>query len=130
MWQSSKSNYKTYIKSDVHTRCINGYPLPGLPREFLGPRAKGNLAPLLQIMILTLIPPWCVISKESVQQKWIDELWFRQQLSTCLNSWAPADPPPPLSGPAHYNEWLKTHNDWTIIIKNKSYPIYNLKYIH
>ena len=27
------------------------------------------------------------ISKESVQQKWIDELWFRKQLSTCLFVW-------------------------------------------
>jgi len=44
-------------------------------------------------MKLKLSPPRCVISKESVQQKWIDELWFRKQLSTCLfvwtlNSWA------------------------------------------
>ena len=46
--------------------------LSGPPREFLGPRAKGNLAPrppILQIMILKLSPPRCVISKESVQQK-------------------------------------------------------------
>ena len=43
--------------------------LPGPPREFLGPRAKGNLtppSPILQIMILKLSPPRCVISKESV----------------------------------------------------------------
>jgi hypothetical protein len=44
--------------------------------------------PILQIMILKLSPPWCVISKESVQQKWIDELWFRKQffyLFICLD---------------------------------------------
>ena len=43
----------------------------GPPRELLGPRAKGNLnlPPILQIMILKLSPPRCVISKESVQQK-------------------------------------------------------------
>ena len=52
---------------------------------FFGPQGKRKLAtPLLQIMILKLSPPRCVISKESVQQKWIDELWFRKQLSTCL----------------------------------------------
>ena len=42
------------------------------PREFLCPRAKGNMAPpppILQIMILKLSPPRCVISKESVKQK-------------------------------------------------------------
>ena len=50
---------------------------PGPPTEFVGPRAKGNLAPpppILQIMILKLSPPQCVISNESVQQKRIDEL--------------------------------------------------------
>ena len=43
--------------------------------------------PILQIMMLKLSPPRCVISKESVQQKWIDELWFRKQISTCLFVW-------------------------------------------
>jgi hypothetical protein len=43
--------------------------------------------PILQIMMLKLSPPRCIISKESVQQKWIDELWFRKQLSTCLFVW-------------------------------------------
>ena len=43
--------------------------------------------PILQIMILKLSPPQCVISNESVQQKRIDELWFRKQLSTCLFVW-------------------------------------------
>ena len=32
----------------------------------------------------TQSPPRYAISKESVQQKWIDEMWFRKQLSTCL----------------------------------------------
>ena len=44
----------------------------GPPRECLGPRVKGNLAPpppILQIMILKLSPLRGVISKESVQQK-------------------------------------------------------------
>ena len=63
----------------------------GPPREFLGPRAKENLPrpppPILQIMKLKLSPPRCVISKESVQQKWIDELWFIKQLSACLFVW-------------------------------------------
>ena len=43
--------------------------------------------PILQIMIPKLSPPRCVISKESAQQKWIDELWFRKQFSTCLFVW-------------------------------------------
>jgi hypothetical protein len=38
--------------------------------------------PILQIMILKLSPPRYIISKKSAQQKWIDELWFRKQLST------------------------------------------------
>ena len=41
------------------------------------PQAKRKLVPpppILQIMILNLSPPWCVISKESVQQKLIDEV--------------------------------------------------------
>ena len=85
----------------------NNIPESGLPREYLGPKAKGTTPPPnLQIMILKLSPQWCVISNESVQQKWIDELWIRKQLSTCLfvwtlnyndlvhllNSWAPVDP--------------------------------------
>jgi hypothetical protein len=84
----------------------------------LGPKAKENLAPpppILQIMILKLSSPRCVISKESVQQKWIDEVWFRKQLSTCLfvwtlnyNSWALGcrlgwHPPPSLSGSGPIN---------------------------
>ena len=48
----------------------------------------------LQIMILKLSPPRCGISKESVQQKWIDELWFRKQLSSCLFVWT-----------LNYNSW-------------------------
>jgi len=70
----------------------------GPPREFLGPRAKGNLPPppILQIMILRLSPPRCVISKESVQQKWIDE--FRDDFfSSYLTgfSYFPLNSPPP-----------------------------------
>jgi hypothetical protein len=56
-------------------------------KRVLGPQGKrklGSPPPILQIMILKLSPPRCVISKESVQQKWIDKLWFRKQLSTCL----------------------------------------------
>ena len=49
--------------------------------------------PILQIMILELNPPRCVISKKSVQQKWIDEFWFRKQLSTCLFVMGPGAPP-------------------------------------
>jgi hypothetical protein len=59
-------------------------------KRIVGPQGKRKLAPpppILQIMILKLSPPRCVISKESVQQKWIDELWFRKQLSTCLFLW-------------------------------------------
>jgi hypothetical protein len=37
--------------------------------------------PILQIMILKLSPPRYVIGKESVQQKWIDELRL------CLDPW-------------------------------------------
>jgi hypothetical protein len=70
----------------------------GLQRNFWAPGQKETWhpPPILQIMILKLSPPRCVISKESVQQKWIDKLWFRKQLTTCLfvwtlnyNSWAP-----------------------------------------
>jgi hypothetical protein len=64
---------------------------------YFGPQGKrkfGPPPPILHIMIHKLSPPRCVISKEeSVQQKWIDELWFRKQLSTCLNSWAPGSRP-------------------------------------
>jgi hypothetical protein len=55
--------------------------------ESQGKTILGHPPPILQIMILKLSPPRCVISKESVQQKWIDELWFRKQLSTCLFVW-------------------------------------------
>jgi hypothetical protein len=62
-------------------------------KRILGPQGKRKLAPppppILQIMILKLSPPQCVISKQSVQQKWIDELWFRKQLiSACLFVWS------------------------------------------
>jgi hypothetical protein len=72
-------------------------------KSIFGPLFKRKLGPpppILQIMILKLSPRRCVISKESVQQKWIDEFWFRKQLSTCLfvwtlnyNSWAPGSCP-------------------------------------
>ena len=56
----------------------NNIPESGPPRALLGARAKWTPPPPnLQIMILKLSPQWCVISKESVQQKWIDELWIR-----------------------------------------------------
>jgi hypothetical protein len=48
------------------------------------PGQKEPPPPILQIMILKLSPPRCVISKESAQQ---NELWFRKQLSTCLFVW-------------------------------------------
>ena len=72
-----------------------------------GKRKLGHPPPILQIMILKLSPPRCVISKDSVQQNWIDELWFGKQLSTCLFVWTliynPC--PPPLSGPGD-RHWL------------------------
>ena len=72
-------------------RCIVvSWYYTGPPREFLDPRAKGNLAPpplILQIMILTLSPPRCVMSKESVQQKWIDELWFTYKSKITKNKY-------------------------------------------
>jgi hypothetical protein len=46
-------------------------------KRIIGPQRKMNLAPpppILQIMILNLSPPRCVVNKESVQQKLIDEL--------------------------------------------------------
>ena len=82
-------------------------------KRISGPQGKWKLSPpppILQIMILKLSPPRCVISKEPVQKKWIDELWFRKQLSTCLfvwifnyNSWAPRRRPDdhPLNGPEY-----------------------------
>jgi hypothetical protein len=61
----------------------------GRQENFWAPGQKETCPPppILQIMILKLSPPRCAISKESVQQKWIDELWFRKQLSTCLFVW-------------------------------------------
>jgi len=69
-----------------------------------GPQGKRKLGPpppILQIMILKLSPPPCVISKELVQQKWIDELWFRKQLSTCLFVWT-----------LNYNDLVHLLNSW------------------
>ena len=109
-------------------------------KRICGPQGKrklGSSPSILQIMILKLSPPRCVISKESVQQKWIDELWFRKQLSTCLffwtlnyndlvhllNSWPPGhrlDFPPPLSvGLVTANRMSAGSN---IIQYNRDYP--------
>jgi hypothetical protein len=86
-------------------------------KRISGPQGKWKLSPpppILQIMILKLSPPRCVISKEPVQKKWIDELWFKKQLSTCLfvwifnyNSWAPRRRPDdhPLNGPEYNNSF-------------------------
>jgi len=97
LWASSLSHTTfgmkylklSYLLSNVFTFiCIQGRQ-----ENFwtLGQKETCPPPPILQIMILKLSPPRCVISKESVQQKWIDE-----QLSTCLfvwtlnyNSWAP-----------------------------------------
>ena len=57
--------------------------------------------PILQIMILQLSPPRCDISKKSVHQRWIDELWFRKQLSTCLFVWT-----------LNYNDLVHLLNSW------------------
>ena len=68
----------------------NVTPWTRAAKRIVGPEGKRKLGPsppILQIMILKLSPPRCVISKESVQQKCIDELWFRKQLSTCLFVW-------------------------------------------
>jgi hypothetical protein len=69
--------------------------------------------PILQIMILKLSPPWCVISKESVYNK--NELMncdlenaFYLFICHGPRDAAPADPPPPppppppLSGPVSF----------------------------
>ena len=64
---------------DVITDYYSPQDRPGQQEPWLG-----SPPPILQIMILKLSSPRRVISKESVQQKWIDELWFRKQLSTCL----------------------------------------------
>ena len=80
----------------ILTKCILFFKLCKLIRIIratkiiFGPQGRRKLTPpppLPQIMTLKLSPPRCVISKESVQQKWIDELWFRKQLSTCLFVW-------------------------------------------
>ena len=81
-------------------------------------------------MILKLSPPRCVISKESVQQKWINELWIWKQLSTCLfvwtinyNSWAqgrcPGWPPPPLS--VGLSVCLVMQSRYVTIIRNETF---------
>ena len=85
-------------------------------------------------MILKLSPPRCGISKESTQQKWIDELWFRKQLSTCLfvwtlnyndlvhllSSWAPWRWPP-----LSRHDWLACHRPlWGMTYTTDRYDIY------
>ena len=57
------------------------YHIRRAAKIIFAPQGKRKLSPpppppFLQIMILKLSPQRCVISKESVQQKWIDELWF------------------------------------------------------
>jgi hypothetical protein len=96
----------------IGTDCINSCKFNshtimtrGAKRIF-GPQGKKKTwppPPILQIMILKLSPPRCVISKESVQQKWIDELWFRKQLSTCLFVWN-----------LNYNDLVHLLNSWAL----------------
>jgi hypothetical protein len=96
----------------ILTKCILFFKLCKFIRiiratkRIVGPQGKRILTPpppIPQIMILKLSPPRCVISKESVQQKWIDELWFRKQLSSCLFVWTlNYKLMGPLSGSAHY----------------------------
>ena len=53
------------------------FPPPRAAKIIFGSQEKRKLGPpppILQIMILKLSPPRCVISKESVQQTLIDEL--------------------------------------------------------
>ena len=80
-----------YITLSVDFNFRNSVLWNRAAKSIFGPQGKRKLAPppppILQIMILKLSPPRCVISKESVQQKWIDELWFRMHLSTCLFVW-------------------------------------------
>jgi hypothetical protein len=66
----------TYAISTHHKGRQENFWAPGQKETWPSP-------PILQIMILKLSPPRCVISKESVQQKWIDELWFRKHLFLC-----------------------------------------------
>ena len=110
-----------------------GSPVRAAKRIFepQGKRKLGPPPPILHIMIFKLSPPRCVISKESVQQKWIDELWFRKQLSACLfvwtfnyKSWAPGrhpglSPPPLLSGPASgfHTKIIVRHDIAEILLK-------------
>ena len=56
------------------------YTMQCLQENFWAPGQKETWPPppILQIMILKLSPPRCVISKESVQQKWIHELWSKK----------------------------------------------------
>jgi len=71
-----------------------------------GKRKLGHPPPILQIMILKLSPPRCVLSKDSVQQKWIDELWFGKQLSTCLFVWTlNYNSCPPLAPSSQWTWW-------------------------
>jgi len=98
-------NFFYHSHDMIITRLLNGNrtPIDRAAKRIFGPQGKRKLSPSSNSPnndTQTKSNTVHVISKESVQQKWIDELWFRKQLSTCLfvwtlnyNSWAPADPP-------------------------------------
>ena len=97
-WQYGIQTYNVYIQdlkavikfNSSFQSFMKTVSLARATKRIVGPQGKRKLVPpppVLQIMILKLSPPRCVISKESVQQKWMGELWFRKQLSTCLFVW-------------------------------------------
>ena len=74
-----------FLHCEVNISCMLKGTFPvswshGRQENFWTPGQKETWPPLpiLQIMILKLRLPRCVISKQSVQQKWINELWFRK----------------------------------------------------
>jgi len=93
----------------------------GPPREYLVPRSKGNLPPPSSNSPnndTQTKSTRCVISKESVQQKWFDELWFRKQLCIVYLSWAPGCRPgwPPPSQWACFDSITMHSNGYFIFI--------------
>ena len=89
LWYCIQRNYHLVCVWFNNHGCLRGSYDQDRPDNLWvqGKRKLGTPPPIDQIMMLKLSPPRCIISNESVQQKWIDELWFRKQLSTCLFVW-------------------------------------------
>ena len=78
-WSFKKIRNDTQYLQNIYLTCAPAGP----PREFLGPRAKGKLAPSSN----SPNNDSQTKSTTACHRQWIDELWFRTQLSTCLFVW-------------------------------------------